>query len=68
MPEPGDPPGTKIRTLYACAQCGRDRTDAWEAVQPPKPEPPAPEPEAPKTIAQEAHELGIAATHNGDAS
>jgi DNA-directed RNA polymerase subunit RPC12/RpoP len=51
-------------TFYACAQCGRDRTEAWEEVQPP----PAPEkgkvPPKPakKTIAQECYELGIAAT------
>jgi len=64
-----DPP----RTFYACAQCGRDRTEAWEAIQPP----PAPE-KTPKTKAfrqaqafnQEAKErhmeedlaLGIGAT------
>ena len=22
------------RTLYACRQCGRDRTEAWAAIQP----------------------------------
>ncbi len=23
-------------TFYACAQCGKDRTQAWEDIQPPK--------------------------------
>lgn len=33
-PKEGDkPPGT----FYACAQCGRDRTDAWVDIQPPPP-------------------------------
>ena len=34
-----NPPGPR---LYACKQCGRDQTAAWEAVQPerqPEPEP-----------------------------
>ncbi len=32
-----NPPGPR---LYACKQCGRDQTAAWEAVQPErKPEP-----------------------------
>ena len=64
-PQDGDPPGTAARTLYACAQCGSDRTDAWEAVQPP----PAPEKafdqEAKDRHADdnvEAHTLGIGAT------
>ncbi len=26
-----------IITFYACAGCGRDRTDAWVEIQPPKP-------------------------------
>ncbi len=29
-----DPP----QTFFKCAQCGRDRTAAWEAIQPPKPD------------------------------
>lgn len=49
--------------FYGCAQCGKDRTDAWTEIQPPPPpekgrKPPKP---ATKTIAQEAHELGILA-------
>jgi DNA-directed RNA polymerase subunit RPC12/RpoP len=28
--------GRDDRTLYACRQCGRDNTDAWRNVQPPK--------------------------------
>lgn len=32
--------GSDNRTVYACRQCGRDQTDAWESVQPhKKPEP-----------------------------
>lgn len=29
--------GAILATFYACAQCGSDRTQAWTAVQPPKP-------------------------------
>ncbi len=76
MPEPGDPPGKTMTTLYGCAQCGRDRTDAWEAVQPP-PLSASPigtpghanedidEAGQSETIAQAAHRLGIAATVKG---
>ena len=28
--------GRDERTLYACRQCGRDNTDAWRDVQPPR--------------------------------
>ncbi len=28
--------GRDDRTLYACRQCGRDNTDAWRNVQPPR--------------------------------
>ena len=27
----------QIMTFYACSQCGKDRTEAWEAIQPPPP-------------------------------
>lgn len=47
--------------FYGCAQCGKDRTDAWVEIQPPPPpEKGMKSPE--KTIAQECHELGIVAT------
>jgi len=64
-----DPP----RTFYACRQCGRDQTAAWDAVQP-KPYPMkiiGPDvaakhfdrvnPPAVETIAAAATRLGIAA-------
>ncbi len=28
--------GRDDRTLYACRQCGRDNTDAWRDIQPPR--------------------------------
>jgi DNA-directed RNA polymerase subunit RPC12/RpoP len=28
--------GRDDRTLYACRQCGRDNSDAWRDVQPPR--------------------------------
>jgi len=28
--------GRDDRTLYACRQCGRDNTDAWRNIQPPR--------------------------------
>jgi len=31
--EEGKPPAT----FYACAQCGKDRTQAWEEIQPAPP-------------------------------
>jgi DNA-directed RNA polymerase subunit RPC12/RpoP len=41
-------------TFYACAQCGRDRTDAWLEVQPP------PTPEKLAALAdQEANERHV---------
>lgn len=56
-------------TLYACRQCGRDQTQAWEAVQPgdrPEPEPviadtfvPPPDQE---TIRDACLRLGVGAT------
>ena len=57
-----------LRTFYACKNCGRDRTDAVEAV--PNEGRPGPEPiigppgsreKNFPTIAEEAHTLGIAA-------
>lgn len=56
-----DPPK---RTFYGCAQCGRDQTDAWEAVQPERR--PAPEPivgpPTNKPAVRSVGSLGIAAT------
>lgn len=56
------------RTLYACRQCGRDVTEAWEAVQPAPPVVPVigePEPFVPpadkETIHEAAMRLGIGA-------
>lgn len=59
-----------LRTFYACKNCGRDRTDAVEAV--PNEGRPGPEPiigppgsrekiSDKMTIAEETHALGIAA-------
>ncbi len=61
--------GRDDRTLYACRQCGRDNTDAWRDVQPPRDPKPvigAPEeefvpPAAPETIQEAAMKLGICA-------
>jgi len=58
--------GSDDRTVYACRQCGRDQTDAWESVQPHKKPEPKPvigrPPEDPETIRETAMRLGIAAT------
>ncbi len=61
-----------LETFYACRNCGRDVTDAWEAIQP------APlavavigvdlagdEPDRTEKTVVDAHRLGIAATVNG---
>jgi len=53
-----DPP----RTFYACAQCGRDQTDAWKLVQPEKRPEPAPILPPEKPVARSVGMLGIAAT------
>jgi DNA-directed RNA polymerase subunit RPC12/RpoP len=60
--------GRDDRTLYACRQCGRDNTDAWRHVQPPKDPKPvigAPDdfipPPDQETIREAAMRLGIAA-------
>ncbi len=63
--------GRDDRTLYACRQCGRDNTDAWRDVQPPKdPKPVIGAPEEPEefvpppckeTIQEAAMRLGICA-------
>ena len=50
--------GRDDQTLYACRQCGRDNTDAWRDVQPPRTPKPvigAPDDE---TIAEAAMRLG----------
>ena len=58
---------TSLQTFYACRQCGRDVTQAWEAVQPakrPEPEPVIADshvPEDPETIHEAAMKLGICA-------
>lgn len=57
-----DPP----RTFYACMECGRDQTSAWEAVQPesrPEPAPVIGEPEpADQATPADPQQLGIGAT------
>jgi hypothetical protein len=56
-----DPP----RTFYACMECGRDQTGAWEVVQPEKRPEPAPlvgEPPPKKDAPIDATRLGIGAT------
>lgn len=57
--------------LYACRNCGRDVTDAWEAVQPAPPVVPVigpPDdfvpPADPETIHEAAMKLGICAELN----
>lgn len=62
--------GQDGRTLYACRQCGRDQTEAWEAVQPkkrPKPKPVVNRPPPPdkETIFEAAMRLGICAELKG---
>ena len=43
--------GRDDQTLYACRQCGRDNTDAWRDVQPPRKPKPIIGPPANKTQA-----------------
>lgn len=56
---------TSLQTFYACRQCGRDVTAAWEAVQPKPEEKPVigrPDPGPDKeTIHAAAMRLGICA-------
>ena len=56
---------TSLQTFYACRQCGRDVTQAWEAIQPEKKPEPAPVLGAPppdkETIHEAAMKLGICA-------
>jgi DNA-directed RNA polymerase subunit RPC12/RpoP len=60
--------GRDDRTLYACRQCGRDNSEAWRNIQPPREPKPvigAPEPFIPtpdkETIHAAAMRLGICA-------
>lgn len=61
-----DEMGLKMQTFYACAQCGRDQTDAWKAVQPERRPEPAPllppDPLPPDPVDPDPTALGIAAT------
>ncbi len=63
---------TSLQTFYACRQCGRDVTQAWEAIQPAPPVVPVigePDPFVPpadkETIREAAMRLGVAATMKG---
>ncbi len=53
--------GPDDRVLYACRQCGRDQTQAWESVQPRKRPEPIPA-IGPKAEEPDPHPLGVGAT------